>query len=139
MSESITSGPPAGRYGRGPTVRGRRATRLGMVIGGALVVALLVWLGAGLLRDPVQWNDVGYSVKGPERVDVTFDVVKNAGATAQCTIHALNASFAEVGVVAVRIGPATEHVVRKTVTIATQELAVTGVVDSCRLVAKAAP
>ena len=128
MSETL-----AGRYGPPRTARARRATLAAAVLGAALVLALIVWLGAAMLRDPVRWSDVGFSVKGVDRIDVTFDVVKDPAASARCTIHALNSSFAEVGVVTVTVGPQPEDVSRQTVTLATQELAVTGVVSSCEL------
>lgn len=134
MSESTTPRTPTGRYGPEPTVRRRQVVVAAAAVGGALVIALGVWIGAGVLRDPVQWIDVGYSVQGPDRVDVTFDVVKDPTATAECTIHALNEGFAEVGVIQVRVGPAPARIQRQTVTVATQELAVTGVVDACRVV-----
>lgn len=127
------SDPIAGRYGPVRTARGRRGIVVAAVLGGALVVALLVWIGAGLLRDPVQWRDVGFVVQGADRVEVTFDVVKDPAATAECTIHALSSSFAEVGVISTTVGPAPDRVERHTVTVATSELAVTGVVDSCRV------
>ena len=129
MSETL-----AGRYGPPRTARARRATVAVAVIGGAIVLALAVWIGAAVLRDPVQWNDVGFSVKGPDRVDVTFDVVKDPAASARCTLHALNASFAEVGVLTVTVGAEAARVSRHTVTLSTQELAVTGIVRSCEAV-----
>ncbi|HEY5516064.1 MAG TPA: DUF4307 domain-containing protein [Pengzhenrongella sp.] len=138
MSETSTPHTPAGRYGPDPTTRARWPFLVALVIGGALVVALIVWVGAGVLRDPVQWMDVGYSVKGPGRIDVTFDVIKDPAATAECTIHALSSGFAEVGVTQVTVGPAPDRIQRQTVTVATQELAVTGIVDTCRVLPAAA-
>lgn len=138
MNESTTPRTPTGRYGPEPTARGRRAVVVAAALGGALVVALVVWIGAGVLRVPVQWKDVGYSVRGPERIDVTFDVIKDPAVTVECTIHALSSGFAEVGVLRVSVGPAATRVQRETVTVATQELAVTGIVDSCRVVPDAA-
>jgi len=126
--------PAAGRYGPVRTAGGRRAAVVAAVLGGALVLALIVWIGAGVLRDPVQWSDVGFSVRGPAQVQVTFDVTKGPAVTAECTVHALNSGFAEVGVIKTTIGPAPARVQRRTVTVATQELAVTGVVASCRVV-----
>jgi len=134
MSSSTT-----GRYGRAPTARRRRASIAAAWAGGALVLAVVVWLGIGAVRDPVSWNDVGFSVKGSERVDVTFDVIKAPESTVECTVHALNRAYAEVGVLRVTAGPASTQVVRHTVTVATQELAVTGIVDSCEVVADRAP
>ena len=124
----------AGRYGPAATARSRRVTVAAAAIGSAVAAALIVWIGAGVLRDPVQWRDVGFSIQGPDRVEVTFDLIKAQAATVECTVHALNKGFAEVGVIRMTAGPASGRVVRHTVTVATQELAVTGVVDTCRVV-----
>jgi hypothetical protein len=105
-----------------------------MAVLGAAGVAGAVWIGLGTGSPPVQWEDVGYVVRGPERVDVTFRVVKDPGATATCTLTALSTSYAEVGVVTTTVGPAAQRVVETTVPVATQELAVTGVVDRCEVV-----
>ncbi|QTE28856.1 DUF4307 domain-containing protein [Pengzhenrongella sicca] len=124
-----------GRYGPAPTARRHRAAIAAAWIGGALALALVVWLGIGIVQDPVKWSDVGFSVKGAERVDVTFEVTKDPESTVECMVHALNRGYAEVGVIRVTAGPATTQTVRHTVTVATQELAVTGLVDSCEVVA----
>ena len=129
--------PPPGRYGPPPTARRRRLARLGMGALGALAVVVAVWIGVGTGTAEVTWDDVGYSVRGPDRVDVTFRVVKDPGATARCTVTALSTSYAEVGVVDVTVGPADARTVEQTATVATQELAVTGVVDGCEIVADA--
>ena len=58
----------------------------------------------------------------------------DADATASCTLTALSQSYAQVGVVTATVGPASGRVVEQTVPVATQELAVTGVVDGCEIV-----
>jgi hypothetical protein len=82
-------------------------------------------------RDPVTFADVGFSVTSAESVEVTFDVSMPPGTEAVCTVTALSRNFAEVGAVDVEVGPDTARTVRHTVTVATTELATTGVVDSC--------
>lgn len=124
--------PPAGRYG--PTTRARRAWVAPAVVLGILATAAFVWLASGVTRDPVQWQDVGFSITGPESIDVTFEVTKDPEDTARCRIRALSRSYAEVGVLEVDLGPASESVQRFTVTLATSELAVTGTVEGCELV-----
>jgi hypothetical protein len=104
-------------------------------IAAVLATALLAWLGIRLFRDPVQWQDVGFSIAGPESIDVTFQVTKDPGATVRCQVKALNESFAEVGVLPVDVGPSSGRVQRLTVTVRTAELAVTGTVDTCSVVA----
>jgi hypothetical protein len=133
MSESSTPHAPAGRYGPEPTAGRRRAVVLALATVGAVALGLVVWIGIGVLQDPVQFKDVGYSVQGPDRIDVTFDVIKDPAVTVECTVHALNTSFGEVGLVRVTLGPATAQIQRHTVTVPTQELAVTGIVESCQV------
>ncbi|NMR19839.1 DUF4307 domain-containing protein [Cellulomonas fimi] len=125
---------PEGRYGPVPTARRGRLVRGAAVAAAAAVATLGVWIGTSVLQDPVQWESVGYKVEGPALVQVTFDVIKDPDATARCTVRALNQSFAEVGVREVTAGPSGSRVQRLTVPVATQELAVTGVAEGCRLV-----
>lgn len=134
MSHTTAPGTPPGRYGPAPDPRRRGWARAGMATLGAGAVALAVWIGLGAGSPEVTWQDVGFSVQGPDRVDVTFQVTKDPGATASCTLTALSQSYAEVGVVTATVGPSERPVVRQTVPVATQELAVTGVVDRCEVV-----
>lgn len=135
MNVTTAPRPPAGRYGPAPSARRRTAARAGMAALGLAAVAGAVWTGVRVGSPAVQWDDVGYSVRGPDRVDVTFRVVKDPAATATCTITALSGSYAQVGVVTATVGPSDARVQQHTVPVATQELAVTGVVDHCEIVA----
>lgn len=125
--------PPAGRYGPEPTDATRRLQRLGLAA--LVVVAMLVigWVGSGVLRDPVQWQTVGYRVDGATSTEVTFDVTTDVGRSATCRVQALSSSYAQVGVLDVPVPPADHRTRRVTVTVPTVELAVTGVVDGCSL------
>jgi Domain of unknown function (DUF4307) len=134
MSETATPRPPVGRYGPEPDPRRRTLGRAALATLLALAIAAAVWVGLGPGTRDVTWDDVGYVVQGPDLVDVTFEVVKDPDATATCTVQALSSSYAEVGVVTATVGPAGTRAVRQTVPVATQELAVTGVVESCELV-----
>lgn len=139
MSESTTTPhAPVGRYGPEPTARRRRTVIVALATAGAVALALVVWIGMSVLADPVQFKDVGYAVQGPDRIDVTFDVIKDPPVTVECTVHALNQSFAEVGLVRVTLGPSATQIERRVVTVPTQELAVTGIVKSCQVVPDAA-
>jgi hypothetical protein len=126
--------PPAGRYGPAPSARRRVLARVGMAVLAALAVVTAVWIGVRNGSAAVTWDDVGYSVQGPDSVDVTFRVTKDPGATVSCTVTALSTSYAQVGVVDVVVGPADARTVERTVPVATQELAVTGLVDRCVVV-----
>jgi len=129
-----TATVPEGRYGRPPTLARRRQVRLALVGLIVAAVAVIAWVGSGVLRDPVQWTPVGYDVKGPDRIDVTFDVTKAPASTVRCTVVALSSGFTQVGVKTVTIGPAAKSSQRYTATLSTQELAVTGEVSTCELV-----
>ena len=130
---SAPARPPAGRYGPEPTSRTRLAARLGLAALVLAALAVLTWVGIGTLRDPVQWRDVGYHVRGATSIDVTFDVTKDPAATATCRVEALSASYVQVGVTDVEVAPGTTSTQRVTVTIPTAETAVTGTVRSCRV------
>jgi hypothetical protein len=135
MSQTAAPRPPAGRYGPVPDA-GRRRTTGRVAIGALLAVGIAgaVWVGLRPGVETVTWSDVGFSVQGPDRIDVTFEVVKDRDVTARCTVQALSAAYAEVGVVTVTVGPDDARAVRRTVPVATQELAVTGIVDRCEVV-----
>jgi hypothetical protein len=134
MSQTAAPRPPAGRYGRAPGAHRRTVMRVGIGALLAVGIAGAVWAGLKPGTETVTWSEVGYSVQGPDRVDVTFEVVKDPDVTARCTVQALSSSYTEVGVVTVTVGPADSPTVRQTVPVATQELAVTGVVDRCEAV-----
>ena len=121
---------PAERYGDGPSPR-RRLVLGGVVVLAAVFLAWVVWAGLHLAQREVRWSDVGYDVVDDTTVEVTFTVVKDPGSSAVCTIEALNARHAQVGLATVEIGPADERGVVRTATVRTAERAVTGVVDRC--------
>lgn len=123
--------PPAGRYGRTAGPRRRRTARAGLIVLAVLGVALVVWLGLGAAGAPVRWTEVGYRVDGPTQVELTFDVTKDAEATAVCRVQALSARHAEVGVQTVTVGPAGTRTQRVTTTIPTAEEAVTAIISTC--------
>lgn len=126
--------PPVGRYGPEPTDATRRLQRVGLAALVVVAMVVLAWVGSGVLRDPVQWRDVGYKVEGPDATRVTFDVTSDVGTAATCRVVALSSSYAQVGVLDVTVPSADHRTRRTTVTVPTVELAVTGVVEGCRLV-----
>ena len=122
---------PAGRYGSTVSPGRRRIARVGLIVLAVLGVALVVWLGLGAAGTPVRWTEVGFRVDGPTQVELTFDVTKDADATAVCQVQALSARHAEVGVQTVTVGPAGTRTQRVTMTIPTAEEAVTAIVSTC--------
>jgi hypothetical protein len=123
--------PPAGRYGPEPTVRRRRLAIAGIALAAVVGLAVAVVIGLRSASTPVRFQDVGFKVVSSEQVDVTFDVFMDPGTSARCTIDALAESYAQVGTVDVTVGPVDTGESRWTVSVATSELATTGVVDSC--------
>ena len=122
------------RYGRTPDSRQRRRrTVVIAVVVAALGLATVVWLAIGAFSVPVRTMDRGFDIVDATAIDVTFVVVKDAGATVTCRVHALNPSFAEVGVKDVLVGPAEEAAVQLTTRVATSELATTGLVQWCEV------
>jgi hypothetical protein len=97
----------------------------------AIVVLAIAWVTMGPTASTIRGKNVGFSVKGPESVAITFDVAKPRDATVVCTLQALNENYAQVGTKDVTIGPSEMDEGRYTTEIATTELAVTAVVDGC--------
>jgi len=139
MSEASTPTPPADRYGtthrpRRPSSATGLSTRVKVLIGVALAaaVALAAWFSIEQTRrDPVSFDVIGFSVQGPEQVDVTFQVHMPPGTTAVCTVDAVAESFAQVGTIDVPVGPSQERTTQYDVTVRTSEEATTAVVDRC--------
>lgn len=130
-SVTSTGQRPDGRYG---TTRRRTnpvVLRVLVAAGAVVVLALVAWMAFAQEGNDVRGRDVGYSVKSPEVVEITFDVAKPKDATVVCTLEALNSSYAQVGTREVTIGPSTLAEARFTTEIATSEEAVTAVVESC--------
>jgi hypothetical protein len=123
---------PADRYGDRPP-RSRRAVVVTLAPLAAAFMAWVVWAGLGAADRDVRWTDVGFRVVGDDRVEVTFDVVKDPDVSARCTVTALSAGYATVGIATVDVGPAPDRAVRTSTTVRTQERAVTGVVDECQV------
>jgi len=123
--------PPAGRYGPEPTDGTRRLQRWGLAALVAVAMLVIGWIGSGVMRDPVQWQDVGYHVDGPDSTQITFDVTSDVGTSVTCRVQALSSSYGQVGVLDVPVPPADTRTRRVTVTVPTVGLAVTGVVQGC--------
>jgi hypothetical protein len=122
----------AERYG------GRRSgpSRVGVAAIVAVVagLALLAWVGWGIMRVPVRTQDTGFEIVDESAIDVSFVVVRDPGSTVACRVRALGASFAEVGAADVTVGPSGTRAVEVTTRVATSSPATTGVVQSCEVV-----
>jgi hypothetical protein len=130
----VPARPPAGRYGPEPSARRRRLAVVALVVAALVGLAVVVVVGIRVASVPVRQDVVGFDVVDSERVDVTFEVSMEPGTAARCTVDALADSYAQVGTVDVTVGPVETLESRWTVSVATSELATTGVVESCRVV-----
>jgi len=99
----------------------------------AVGLAWVVWAGLGQAAADVRWTDLGFRVVDDSRVTVTYNVGKDPGATAVCSLRALDRSKAVVGIARVTVGPSPQRVTRRTDEVRTSALAVTGVVQECGL------
>lgn len=109
-------------------------SRTGLIwsgIGVAALVAVAAWFGLSQASDPVRWTDVGFEADAPTEATVTYNVYLYTDESADCTVRALNSSFAEVGVATQHIDRAAGVEQRITTPIVTTELATTATVNYC--------
>lgn len=134
-SGELAARPAASTSARYDTHRGiSRTTQVRLAVAAVTVAVLTIaWVTLGPSATSVRGKVFGYSVQGPEAVDITFDVAKPKDASVRCTVEALNENYAQVGTKDVTVGPADVGEARYTTTIATTELAVTAIVDECLL------
>jgi len=97
----------------------------------ALLTAGTVWYALQFADEPVRWQDVGFSVESPTEATATYDVYLYDDTDAECTVRALNQSFAEVGVATQRVSLADGEQQRVTTRIVTTEVATTATVQGC--------
>ncbi|PWJ56125.1 protein of unknown function [Quadrisphaera granulorum] len=133
MSSAHHSAPerPAGRYGtRGPV---RRHLRLVVSVAlGLALAAWAVWAGLGSASGHIQADEQGYKIVDDSTVVVVFRVAKPADQEVVCTVQALSSTSAVVGLQQWPVGADAGASSVQTVTVKTQQRAVTGVVDGCR-------
>ncbi|WP_084622218.1 DUF4307 domain-containing protein [Demequina oxidasica] len=100
-------------------------------VGVAALIAVTAWFGLSTASDPVRWTDVGFVADAPTEATVTYNVYLYTDASADCTVRALNSSFAEVGVATAHIDRADGVEQQVTTTIVTTEQATTATVNYC--------
>lgn len=125
----------ADRYGHPASPARRRGWVLVGAAAGMAALGWVVWAGLGQASADVRYNDVGFRIVDDTRVEVTYDVGKDPGRTARCTMQALDRYKETVGLVQVAVGPRPVRVTRNVSTVRTSALAVTGIVRDCELVA----
>ena len=121
----------ADRYGQKPAADPKRFRALA-IIGVAIMTIVAMWFGIANFS-PVSHRDVGFRVISQWQTEVDFEVTKPIDATVICSIEALNNSYLTVGYIEVELGPSDFQTNRHTVSVNTTEMAVTGLVDECRL------
>ena len=119
------------RYGQEPP-RDPTQLRVFAIVGVALMTIVAMWFGIANFS-PVSHRDVGFRVISQWQTEVEFEVTKPTDATVVCGIETLNNSYLTVGYVEVELGPSDFQTNRHTVSVNTTEMAVTGLVDECRL------
>jgi hypothetical protein len=129
-SSVSTPARPAGRYGPAPRTGRRPVVIAALVTLAVVVLAWILWVVVES-RSPVQWTDVGFDIVSDQQVDVTYDVHKDPDATVTCTLRALDRAKGTVGTADVVVGPGASGAVRRTDTVRTSALAVTGFVHEC--------
>jgi hypothetical protein len=128
------------RYGRRVTP-GRR--RLLIALAALVLATSLGFIGwvTVIKRPDLNWQDLSFDVRSDAQVTVTFDVMFSSRATKAapdgrprgiCTVQALNELQTEVGHQDVPIQAGPKGRARVTVTLATSEKAVTGLVKACK-------
>lgn len=103
----------------------------------AYLAVFLLAVGAVLLGlanwSPIQSTTIGFRVVSPWQTEVDFEIQMPPGEVAECTLEALNNSFAVVGQIKRSFGPFDQLITSHTVSLNTYEEAVTGLVDECSL------
>lgn len=79
------------------------------------------------------YKDVGFSVVSELETVVEIEISKPKDKTVICSVEALNGQFGTVGWKELEFGPSDYTTLRHTIRLNTTELAVTGLVDECRL------
>jgi hypothetical protein len=109
-----------------------KRNRVLAIAGVTLLTVTTAWFGFANYS-PLSFQDLGYRVLSDTRVEIDFELTRPAGADVVCSLEALNNQFAPVGWIELVIPGSDSTTVRNTITLNTTELAVTGLVDECRL------
>ena len=121
------------RYGVIDPDSRRRRRIVVMVVAGIAVVAFLV-LAVVSTNKPVRTEEASFRVIDDTAVEVTFIAHRSPGTTTECTVWALNATFAQIGVAHVTVPAADERSTAVTARVATTEPATGARVASCQVV-----
>jgi hypothetical protein len=128
----------ANRYG---TQKRRLSSAARRAIGGAALAAgigFMAWVSTSNSLSNVSFKDIGYVTADATLAEVDFQVTREPGTAVQCAIKALDSKFAVVGWKVVDVPPSEAEdtadggrTVSQRVSVRTESLSVSGVVDSC--------
>ena len=128
----------ANRYGsqKRPLPRGlKRGIAVAALAAG---IGFMAWVSTSSATDDVTFKDIGYRTIDATQAEVDFQVTRDPGTAVKCAVKALDSKFAIVGwkVVDIRPGETDEtadagRTVAQRVSLRTESLSVSGVVDSC--------
>lgn len=98
----------------------------------------MAWVSTSNSLSNVSFKDIGYVTADATLAEVDFQVTREPGTAVQCAIKALDSKFAVVGWKVVDIPPSEAEdtadggrTVSQRVSVRTESLSVSGVVDSC--------
>lgn len=109
-----------------------KRNRVLAIVGVAFLTLTAIWFSIAN-HSTLSFQDLGFRVLSETRLEVDFEVNRPPNTDIVCSVEALNNQFAPVGWVELVIPGSEGTTIRNTVTLNTTELAVTGVVDECRL------
>jgi hypothetical protein len=108
------------------------------VAGLAVGVGFMAWVSTSSAVSAVSFKDIGFSTVDATQAEIDFQVTREPGAAVKCAVKALDSKFAVVGWKVVDIPPGEAdqtadggRTVSQRVTVRTESLSVSGVVDSC--------
>ncbi len=116
-----------------------RAVKRGIAVAAlAAGVGFMAWVSTSSAVSDVTFKDVGFSTIDATAAEVDFQVTREPGTAVKCAVKALDSKFAVVGWKVVEIPPGEANgtadggrTVSQRVTLRTESLSVSGVVDDC--------
>ncbi|MET3172298.1 UNVERIFIED_ORG: hypothetical protein ABIB52_000122 [Arthrobacter sp. UYCu721] len=116
-----------------------RAVKRGIAVAAlAAGVGFMAWVSTSSAASDVTFKDIGFSTIDATAAEVDFQVTREPGTAVKCAVKALDSKFAVVGWKVVDIPPGEAdgtadggRTVSQRVTLRTESLSVSGVVDDC--------
>lgn len=119
------------RYGRTVDPVRRRLGWGAVIAGAAIGIGWLGWTAVSGSIDAVSVDDLGFEVRSPHAVEVSFQLSAPPGRDVACAVQALDEDFGIVGWKIVRYEGDGSHAMSRTEAVPTVSEATTGLVESC--------